>query len=636
MRCCRRLNSHPAAVAMAAGTTQHQEEPQPSLPPEQPVYLKPSSSLRRKSSFLFTRMREEPPSYAIRAPPLGTALPLFRIASSSGEYYAVRLPLVKAGFKRVPTQSHPTIPSNLLWGRSIPLNTAANMSSPSFSSLLSCSPPDVDTDVDLIALPMPTAATSKLAGCFNSLGMVCRHQRYNHFPCSYGHVGCKWGLTKSLRRMSKKLETTGDKHRRYGFFPRTWIYPDEKEAVMKSLAEAPPTQRFIWKPARGSCGHGIVTCMGGAKNAPYWERVAAEIDRRLYDETSITSVGTRKYVVQEYIEDPLLLDGRKTDLRLYVAVTNYDPLTVYLHEEGLVRLAAQEYNGGDRGSVLGFDPFRDLTNYTVGKRLHMRGKQSRAREGERVNVVADVSSDAEPPSPPQPELKKSLNELWEYIDDIYPQSPHAISPATLANAPPQRRMSEKVREEIARVVVKTLLAVKPSLTRATSNLSFLGGFFELYGFDLMLDAKLKPWLIEVNTLPSLASTSPLDYAVKTNVVADLLNLAMIEPFERPAVCFDDLGNEMPFTGILEPPTKETLEMVHRWSGDAIHDSAQLDDREAREEVRLRLQDELAYCGGFQRVFPPLPSTQRPSMMDELDILSSLVSLSKADFWALET
>lgn len=48
---------------------------------------------------------------------------------------------------------------------------------------------------------------------------------------------------------------------------------------------------------------------------------------------------------------------------------------------------------------------------------------------------------------------------------------------------------------------------------------------ELFGFDVMLDEKLKPWVLEVNISPSLHSNSPLDISIKGQMIRDLLNLA---------------------------------------------------------------------------------------------------------------
>ncbi|CAE7488394.1 TTLL5, partial [Symbiodinium necroappetens] len=56
-----------------------------------------------------------------------------------------------------------------------------------------------------------------------------------------------------------------------------------------------------------------------------------------------------------------------------------------------------------------------------------------------------------------------------------------------------------------------------------------GSCFEIYGFDVLVDRSLKPWLLEVNICPSLSSGSPLDKRIKTKLVADVLTLVGVHP-----------------------------------------------------------------------------------------------------------
>jgi len=40
----------------------------------------------------------------------------------------------------------------------------------------------------------------------------------------------------------------------------------------------------------------------------------------------------------------------------------------------------------------------------------------------------------------------------------------------------------------------------------------------------MIDKDFKPWIIEVNVLPSLSSSSPMDKSIKTSLMGDVLTL----------------------------------------------------------------------------------------------------------------
>lgn len=68
--------------------------------------------------------------------------------------------------------------------------------------------------------------------------------------------------------------------------------------------------------------------------------------------------------MSEYISKPHLIEGFKYDLRLYVLVTSFDPLWIYLYEEGLVRFATEEYS--DSRESLN-ELYVHLTNYAVNK-----------------------------------------------------------------------------------------------------------------------------------------------------------------------------------------------------------------------------------------------------------------------------
>jgi hypothetical protein len=131
--------------------------------------------------------------------------------------------------------------------------------------------------------------------------------------------------------LCRDLGLAGYRHGPQSFFPRTWLLPEQRaefeahvrERRLDALARKAPTQTFILKPAGGSEGLGI-TLLRHERQVPRY------------------AVATAPMVAQDYIA-PMLLGGKKFDLRLYVLIRSVDPLEVYLHREGLARFCTEPY-----------------------------------------------------------------------------------------------------------------------------------------------------------------------------------------------------------------------------------------------------------------------------------------------------
>ena len=114
------------------------------------------------------------------------------------------------------------------------------------------------------------------------------------------------------------------------YLPAQWALPLQSdvlaEAFQARVAEAKrrgrPAPVYIVKPDGGSMGDGITLTADPCKHS--WNSATER-------------------VVQEYIGQPLLIDGLKFDLRLYVLITSARPLRAYLYREGLARFAVEGY-----------------------------------------------------------------------------------------------------------------------------------------------------------------------------------------------------------------------------------------------------------------------------------------------------
>lgn len=124
--------------------------------------------------------------------------------------------------------------------------------------------------------------------------------------------------------------------------PKTYIFPEDHKRFKIDRDNEKKNILYILKPAALSWGRGIKII---GKN---------------------THIGKRKgYIASKYISKPHLINGFKYDLRVYILVTSFDPLRVYMYNEGLVRFATEKYSTKKSGLK---KRFVHLTNYSVNKK----------------------------------------------------------------------------------------------------------------------------------------------------------------------------------------------------------------------------------------------------------------------------
>ncbi|KAM9066059.1 tubulin polyglutamylase TTLL5 isoform X10 [Sarcophilus harrisii] len=278
-------------------------------------------------------------------------------------------------------------------------------------------------------------------------------QKVNHFPRSY-ELTRKDRLYKNIIRMQ---HTHGFKA--FHILPQTFLLPAEYAEFCNSYSK--DRGPWIVKPVASSRGRGVYLI-----NSP--NQISLE----------------ENILVSRYINNPLLIDDFKFDVRLYVLVTSYDPLVIYLYEEGLARFATVRY---DQGAKNIRNQFMHLTNYSVNK-----------KSGDYVSCddpeVEDYGN------------KWSMSAMLRYLKQ-------------------EGKDTTALMAHVEDLIIKTIISAE--LAIATACKTFVphrSSCFELYGFDVLIDSSLKPWLLEVNLSPSLACDAPLDLKIKASMISDMFTV----------------------------------------------------------------------------------------------------------------
>ena len=104
------------------------------------------------------------------------------------------------------------------------------------------------------------------------------------------------------------------------------------------------------------------------------------------------------------------------------------------------------------------------------------------------------------------------------------------------------------------VILKTLACGDNYVLQAMKkNQMYRNNCFEVFGFDILLDSDLKPWLVEVNLSPSLSPESPLDMTIKQNLLLNTWNMCGIKRFDRRKESLNKLKFRAKNTGFSSTP-----------------------------------------------------------------------------------
>ena len=207
---------------------------------------------------------------------------------------------------------------------------------------------------------------------------------------------------------------------------------------------------------------------------------------------------TNNLLIQKYLEEPLLYNNRKFDIRIWVLFTyiiTENKYEVYVFKEGHLKACSDEFN------IDSDDLFIHLTNYSV---------QKYNKNFSKTEIGNEISFN---------DFQKELNEknqkegknLIDFRKNIFP--------------------------EIIKIIARSANAIKGKI-----NLSNRNNCFEIFGYDFILDINYRPFLLEINTNPGYEESSPLIKMLVPRMIDDALKLTIDKEFDT-TYKNDDIKNE---------------------------------------------------------------------------------------------
>ncbi len=205
------------------------------------------------------------------------------------------------------------------------------------------------------------------------------------------------------------------------------------------------------------------------------------------------------FIIQKYIERPLLIHGRKFDIRVWVLITQ--ELDCYFFKEGYLRTSSSEYKI-DLNNV--DDRFVHLTNNAVQQYAKNYGN---FEDGNQMSFQA----------------------FQRYLDE------HCKDKGI--------KVDQDIVPQIKNLIRKSILAVRKKIDVDSRKYSF-----EIFGYDFIIDEDFNVWLIEVNTNPCIEESSTLLKMLLSRMISDAFRLTLDVVFPPLAQYVPPVPKLYPVTG----------------------------------------------------------------------------------------
>ena len=247
---------------------------------------------------------------------------------------------------------------------------------------------------------------------------------------------------------------------------------------------------WIAKPAAKSRGRGIATF--------------DNLDRMLDHCDAKTGGSGALWIVQKYMESQLFIAKRKFDLRQWVLVTDWNPLTIYFYDECYARFSAEPYSD-TRESLE--NPFVHMVNNSIVKNSDQFHAKVVAENG--VEVV-DCMWDLE-------NFREFLN--WRERRRPERDSDSDRARETKRAATGGDVFRDCIQPKMQEIATRALQCAQEAVEHRRNS-------WELYGYDFMIDGDLNPWLIEVNSSPACDYSTKVTERYVQKALVDVLKVTV--------------------------------------------------------------------------------------------------------------